>query len=357
MYTSEDAYGPGPITGMPGTLINILDACLVNGYGTGSYYKAPAGWSKPASNSGSSATIPYYGVWQQPSGSKFNLFVNDSGANGVGGGAECMMCGWRFVTGSCTAPGAMTPTSMNGSSGSAGQFPRYDQLLTYGFVCVRKTNNNGVLQRSWVIFADDRTVLMFFLTGDGGWFHYYFGDIYSLKQGAKDVANCIIYGATATANIDAHYQDVLDAGPSHPNWYGDNSIKQYMPGHFIAGPSSGAGGPINFSKRGDVAWSPDGWNYSYPQYARQAGFLAYPNPPDGGFYVSPLWVCESGGAITLRGRYRGLYYPVHPVNTLQTGQTISGSGNYAGKTFMIFTPTYHNGWWAVETSATLETNS
>ncbi|NCA91445.1 MAG: hypothetical protein EOM92_21845, partial [Gammaproteobacteria bacterium] len=45
LYRWDDPGAPAPLNGLSNanTLINVLDACLVTGYGA----KAPAGWSKP----------------------------------------------------------------------------------------------------------------------------------------------------------------------------------------------------------------------------------------------------------------------------------------------------------------------
>ena len=82
IYTANDVQGPGFLNGTTGSLIAILNACLVNGYGTGSYYKAPVGWTKPLPDVSSSVgSLPILACYQQGTGSQFTLFVNDSGAN------------------------------------------------------------------------------------------------------------------------------------------------------------------------------------------------------------------------------------------------------------------------------------
>jgi len=60
------------------------------------------------------------------------------------------------------------------------------------------------------------------------------------------------------------------------------------------------------------------------------------------------------GAV--RGRLRGIYQVLHPTGNFSDGQTFSGGGDYAGKDFIIISKGYSSGFWAVETSNTVETN-
>jgi hypothetical protein len=87
------------------------------------------------------------------------------------------------------------------------------------------------------------------------------------------------------------------------------------------------------------------------------GVMQYPNGPDGGLYLSPVWIGESGQ--TLRGRMRGLWCPLHPVTAFSDGDTVSGAGAYAGKTFLALKTVSGAGTSGVaflETSDTVESN-
>ena len=89
VYTSSDLNGPGLISGLTGSFISILDACLVNGY-TG---KPAAGWSKPFGTLSSSLS-----AYTQGSGSKLTMFVNDAGLNTTSIGKEARIVGWESLT-------------------------------------------------------------------------------------------------------------------------------------------------------------------------------------------------------------------------------------------------------------------
>jgi hypothetical protein len=56
----------------------------------------------------------------------------------------------------------------------------------------------------------------------------------------------------------------------------------------------------------------------------------YPNGPDGGLYVSPIWVHHSGA---VRGYLKGAWAPLHD-RPLNHNDTYSGSGNMSGKSFL-----------------------
>ena len=101
IYTNADPFGPGLISGTTGSLIAILDACLINGYGSGSaYYKPAAGWSRPlpsiSASAGSPAQLACYK--QGATGSQYTLFVNDSAPNATAGAREAWVTGWEVMS-------------------------------------------------------------------------------------------------------------------------------------------------------------------------------------------------------------------------------------------------------------------
>ena len=70
IYTSADS-GSVVLNGTSGSLIALLDQCLVSG----SASKPGAGWTKPFANSSN------FGCWTQGTGSRMTLFINDSAPN------------------------------------------------------------------------------------------------------------------------------------------------------------------------------------------------------------------------------------------------------------------------------------
>ena len=89
-FSSSDASGPGLISGTAGSLLTILDACLVNGY---SGHILTAQWTKPFVNSGN------IGCYKQGAGAGLSLLVNDNGPNATSTYEEAWAIGWESIAG------------------------------------------------------------------------------------------------------------------------------------------------------------------------------------------------------------------------------------------------------------------
>jgi len=360
IYTSEDRDGPGPITGFSGSLISILNSCLINGYGTGSYYKAPAGWLKPCPDTGSNVGLyPLcFGAWQQPSGSGFSFYINDNYPSGVTV-PESWLVGWQNISSSFPAQLLVANSASVGSG--IGQFPTPSQqgsVGTFGAVIIRKSVAVNNSPRSWMIAADAYTIYMWLWSGDitGVALDWGFGDFYSLV-GLSDKGRCFMYGKHLTgATVAGSVTDCISAGPSRTGLSWNAVTYNPMYGHYIANSISGFGGSIWANKKGDIHMASGGssitTNYGY-QF--QDGIYSFPQPYDNSMRLSPLWIGDPN-SISLRGKYRGLYQPLHYATSFQNGQLISGSGNLSGKVFMMVEQGTHGGHWALEISNTVETN-
>jgi len=350
IYSSADPYGPGPIDGLTGSLVRVLDACLVDGYGTGSYFKAAAGWTKPFTNwSGSLA------CYKQPSGSQMTLVVNDTNPNTTAAGKEAWMTGWELLSALTTSFATASQASNSGSIGFGwGQFPLPAKLLTTGHVVVRKSATGTVIQRAWIIAADAHTMYLWILNGDvaGNYINRGFGDIYSFR-GTADMWKCFIYGQTienAAVAVSNDYTDAIGGSQGAAT----STLNTGLPGHYIARNSGGSGGSIQFTRKGDSGVGVAS-GQSAPITSPIVGVLACPNGSDNSIYLSPLWLVDPLG-ITLRGRFRGLYQICHPVANFSDGQTFQGSGDFSGKSFMVIRTSQQGSMWALETSATIDTN-
>lgn len=89
------------------------------------------------------------------------------------------------------------------------------------------------------------------------------------------------------------------------------------------------------------------------------GSISQWNPADGGSVLSPLWLYDNatGGQYTIRGRLRGLWHFLHPSYAVADGDTVSGTGTFAGRSFLFLKYSATNGIIVIETSDTLETNT
>lgn len=321
IYSSSDASGPGLLTGQAGTVIALLKACLVDGYSG----KAAAGWTQPVATAGN------IGSFKNGTGSTGLAFVlNDAAPNGTPSYKEAWATGWESVAGVGSPVGT-----------GSGQFPTAAQLLTSGHVVVRKSFSADGVGRSWLLFADAHSANLYVLAGDVAnvYENFTFGDIFSLKTTA-DNYRCLIIGNNQENQTTAHVYDQ------------QSMANAACSGHFMARSYGGGGTSILVGKHGDIAKSADTTHFS--------GILQTPNGPDSAYYLSPIWITESVGAI-VRGRLRGIYQLCHPKASFADGQTISGSGDFAGKTFQIVRDVQgpsggYSAPFAIETSNTLETN-
>jgi hypothetical protein len=349
LYSSNDAGSP-TLTGQTGSLLSVLNACLVNGYGA----KTAAGWSKPFNDvTASGAGTNVVGGFRQGSGSRLYLFVNDGGTNSTSVGKEASLTGWESLTNYSGSVVGTLPNNLTASvGGGTGQFPTPSQGLTTGRVVARKSVTADSTARIWFVAADASTFHLWISTGDtaGTYYGVSFGDIFSMK-GSSDSYRVLIMGRNIDNSAAAGASDVdyCDA-----QWItaGSSLITHAQPGHFMPRTFGGGGTSITAGKIGDTAKNtPLAGNVATPF----VGIVQTPNGPDNSYYLSPIFVYESSTG-TIRGRWRGVYNVCHPLTSFSDGQTFAGANDYAGKNFLIIKQGPGNGFWALETSATVDTN-
>jgi hypothetical protein len=320
VYKSTDASAP-VLTGLAGTLVTVLDACLVNGYGA----KSAAGWTKPFSAANQGA----YRM-NSATGAGHYLNVVDSAPNPtLADGREARLRGFE---------------TMSAMSTGTGLFPTAAQFANGLFL--RKSATDDATARPWVIVADDKTVVMFVNSGDYGsaYASFYFGEFFSLKSSAD---------AYRTILIARTIEQIAATPVPFPNGENLNLLSgltaavvgHYVPRTFSQFPQSA----VNVGKHGNAAHSA----------ASLTGLCLYPNPVDGGLYLAPLTVHEPlAGLTAIRGRLRGLWHFCHPASAqVNDGDTFAGAGPYAGKSFLIVKPASDGtSVFVIETTSTWETN-
>ena len=316
IYRSGDASAP-VLHGNAGSLISVLDGCLVTGYGSKAA-PSPA-WTHPV------ATASNIASYKQGAGSLLGLVINDNAPNATSLGKEAWATGWESVAGVGSPVGSGT-----------NQFPTAAQLLTSGHTVIRKSAATGTTARDWIVVADSTTFYLFAATTDVASTYYFFGfgDIYSHKS-TTDTYKCFIMGR----NLENDTTAAAEGGDLF------SAFNASVVGNFVARTSGGSGTSITMGKHGD---SVKGSATSF------LGTGEYPNGPDNGMYISPIWVTETTPRI--RGRLRGLYMPLHAISNFTDGQTFTASGDYSGKTFLAIKQTQNAGVVLVDTSATVETN-
>ncbi len=307
----------GTITGEVGSLITALDAILVTG----------EGWTKVYTGTDKA-------VYQAPSGSQLYLRVQDD-APGAGGAKEARITGYETMSDVDTGTGPF-PTAAQGVGGAA-------------FLVVRKSVSADNVTRSYKAWADARSLLFFCksevaVASAGSWYAFSFGEFYSFVT--ADAYNCAICGraaensnAVTAENLCSVQVNMTSAGI----------------GFYVARGHLGLGGSVLMGRTSDSAKggsSETSFN----------GVVYFPNPADGGLYVSRIWLHDTVTlpAIGVRGRFRGLWVPLHISGSYADGDVFAGTGELAGKTFEMVKVVYATsgiaGVAAIETSDTLETN-
>ncbi|CAJ3240707.1 hypothetical protein [Burkholderia pseudomallei] len=320
LYRSTDGSAPS-LTGQTGSLVALLDAILVNGYGT----QPAAGW-----------TIAYTGTskrdYKQGAGSNgYYLDVDDSGPGG-GSYREARLRGYETMSALATGTQAF-PTSGQSS---------------FGVVC-RKSTTADTTARPWYCIADATCFHLFVDTGDATNPSYSmgvsFGDIFSYKSG--DTNNTVLIGRIAE-NSGSFSNEAL---PMIANAASGILSATTFGGQYIDRSWTGVGGSLAIGKLGSLLAVGGGSNYStggynYSCMGDSFAAVPYPNGADNALELSPLWIFH---ANALRGYLKGLWAPCHR-QPLGHGDTFSGSGNMAGKSFIAlnvafgFTGYYnHNG--------------
>lgn len=314
-YTSGDASAP-QLAGTAGSLIAVLDACLITGYGA----KAAAGWTHPVATSGNIAS------YKQGTGSSgFGLVINDNGPNVTSTYRDARAIGWEVVAGVGAPVGSGT-----------GQFPTPAQANTTGFLVIRKSVSADAVARPWVLFADSRTFYLFTATGDtaGSYHTFGFGDIYSYG-GTGDAYRCMIM-AKINENAGGAENNSLDYL---------SAFNAAVGGNYIARTAGGTGGSLNVGKHADAVKCA----------TNMIGTCVYPNTIDSSLLVSPIYVHQIAEP-SVRGYLRGAYVSLHPTAGLTDAVALNGTGESAGKTFYVIKLCRNGGIMLIETSNTVDTN-
>ena len=320
VYRSTDSSAP-TLTGAAGSLLGVLDACLVNGY-TG---KSAAGWTKPYSNSGNKGCYKNSAT----DGTGFCLYIDDSGPGG-GSYREARMTGFQTMT----ALGTGT-----------GQFPSSSQLaIGIGAVVVRKSTTADSTVRAWTLIADDTVFYLFTETGDfvspTQAFFVAFGDFFSYAS--SDPYRCMIMGRNSENTSSSTCEWPVQLNGVQNSSY-QSVLSFVMPGHFMAAAPSGASTGQIFGKHTDIAKFGMSGISSYSgttaipstnAAAAIGGGYAYnmttPNLYDGGVWMAPIWLHHTGA---VRGYLKGLWCPMQNV-PMQHNDTFTGTGSMSSKSFV-----------------------
>lgn len=279
IYYSTDSSAPA-LSNAAGSLIALLDAILVNGYGA----KSALGWAKTYSGTNQAA------------------YTQGTGSNGFKLAVDDTTVGYATVRG-YEAMTAVTTGTL--------PFPTVAQqaLATY---CWHKSD--AATNRPWVAWGDERSLhIAIDVTGivnTTGMMMYHFGDVFS--EAVTD-AYCTVIAAPVSATINtnissAAWQKASSLGTPSGNWY-------------VARLQSGSGGPLSCGVIGDIK---GGGAFG------ASSTLPYPNPRNGGAYLAPVFVFSTNDIV---GRLPGTWEICH-TKPFAHLDTFDGVGAFAGKSFV-----------------------
>ena len=299
-YSSSDPGAPALRGNTPGDLINLLERCLVTGYGS----KVGAGWTKPYTGTNVAA-------FRQGAGSN-GMFLRIDDTSTATSNRSARVRGFEAMTDVNTG----TPTSFPTPTQNA------DGLLWFTHF---GSGSSVANPRPWRLIADEMFFYFMLSTypessNDTHYNECYaFGDIIPYKPG--DTTHTILLGSWSVNSANT--------SESHP-WHGSNinghmGLNRYV--LMAARSYTNLGGPIF------LGWHTDSIKGNNGTFG--AGPLSYPHGPDGGLYLAPVWVHEAHVApYNVRGIMPGLWVPCHATGTLSQHQTFDGQGELAGKQFM-----------------------
>ncbi len=318
VYRSTDASAP-VLSGTVGSLVALLAAVLVNGYGS----KSAAGWTEPFTGTGG-------GVFKAAGGNGFYLTVNDNGP-GAGTFKEARIVGSETVS-------AYSATFAS----STGNFPTSAQQANGLFV--RKAAALSSAAVAWTCIADDRTIYFFAQPDSAGtYIGFMFGDFFSLLTG--DGYRTIIAAKTVENDATAANDNLS---------FLSSVVTSTWTGHYIPRAYTGSGSSINPHGVADQAGGSTAVGGSLLMGATG---LVYPNPVDGGVYASRIRIFDN--ATTYRGWMRGFYSFENQISGLADGDVFVGAagGDFSGRTFLVVKLNGNSGVYLVETSNTWDTSS
>lgn len=292
VYRWDDPGAPVLSSPSAGSLIGVLDACLVNGYGS----KVAAGWSKAFSGTNVAA-------YRQGAGSLCYLRIND--ATGTG---QARAVGYESMTDVDTGENA---------------FPTEAQLSGGLFININTTSTAA--NKPWIVVADNKrfylwtgyaaamtsaSLLSASATYQG---LFFFGDIVSFRPG--DAFCCQIIGATSSASSTERFGTIA-------------SLATATAGHYIARNAAQAAGSIQNSKYSDYYGS------NSQSVLGQSSLVAYPDPISGGINLSRIQVTNGTTTTGIRGRLPGCWAVLNALPG-NNGDTFSGTGELAGREFIL----------------------
>lgn len=312
IYKSTDTSAPVLVGGVS-SLINLLDKCLVTGYGSAT----PAGWTKPYTGTDKAAFRNSLAA----GGTGMHIRVSDAGT-GTGGAREALVRAYFTMTDVDTGT-IETPTVAQQAAS----------------VVWRKSDTVDSTARSWVLIADERTFYLSIDTGTssngnslygaGDFESYVPADAYPFFVAGRMSQSAAGF-LSGTAN-DPSLTTAVSSTLASPTSYG----------FWIARGYAGTGNPV---LHGIMAPTVPGLSY----VVGSSSGLTNPSPGSGLVHYMPAFIA---GESTIRGRLRGAYVALNShagvaagtdvVNPPGLAATITAMRHYAFQSGSITTGDGH----------------
>jgi hypothetical protein len=263
VYKSMDPGAP-VLRGSVGSLIAVLRACLVDGYGS----LAPAGWSMPYTDGQTPPQRAHFRQAPRTGWPQCDLQVDDN-VTSTESGWDIYSLYVARIAGWTAATGLGEGSRRFPSDGSTAPVPK---------------GNDTTTARPWVVVANERGFLMW--CGDldprPNGYVFFFGDLIPYVD-----SDTLAVGLLA-AGADKYNGSLLVVGNNGLN--------------VAAGSWTGGSSPVLTKVMPALSSASLSGTYG------SGGMLQWPNPSDGKGYMNRLLLLESG---TLRAILPGFWVPLH----------------------------------------------
>ena len=297
VYRSSDASAP-VLTGQAGTLLAILDACLVAGYGS----NAAAGWTKPF------VTALNVAIYRPPMGNRRYLRIDDT----------------TTTDARIHAFESMTSDTDFSTSFTVGVF---GAITSTTGLQLKKSSTADATTRGWVVIATQTAVYIFIeptsipaawgstSTSTSGNGQMFFGDFISYRP--NDAYNTALIGSTSSSAGQGALGSI------------STSITTGATGHVLTRNYLGLGSGGTLFHKGVPGL------YSSLSVMGQASTSnPFPDVITGGIMLSQVEIGEiTSSAHIVRGRLPGVWAPITSLPASH-GDVIEGTGIAAGKTLL-----------------------
>jgi hypothetical protein len=295
IYRSTDTDAP-VLTGEVGKLVDLLDDCLVNGYGA----KAAAGWSKVYSGTNKAVYRPGVAARARPF-----IRIDDNSPDSHAG--YCRLSAFEDM--------------QDVDTGDA----EWTYFASSPYFYPRKSTTADSTARPWIVAADDRTCLLLINNGFSGSRYHgtYIGEFFSHVPSDSYQA-CVIGRRNFSTAAPSTAYSVDNFGWSESQLSTADSNMGTYPGGVIMRDYDGTPDLASCSTIAHGAARLFG-----------VGLLSGTNPADGELWFTDMPLITNRGAVCLRGKLRGCWLGLWTQEFFAGGDIFSGTGEMAGKSFEI----------------------